>query len=689
MTVRAVILGLLVVTLIAAGAFINDYVLKLTPMIGTHLPVSVFGGLILFVLAINPLLGWARASWQLRPSELAVSLAIAFAGCGLPSNGFYRTFGPNVALLPHWNDTNLGWQKVNVMKYAPVGVMADEGRLSQEVTSGFVTGLGRLREPISLGRVPWAAWRKTILFWVPLVAIFTLGLIGLTFVLHEQWSRREHMPYPIAEVAHTLIDTPAGSRVPSIFRHRAFWYAAGAIAAIHGINVIHHYYPNSIQIPLEANFSGFGSKVAWLTKGWPWGQHRLLQPRLYFTPVAFAFFMRTDAALSLGLARPLWLLLTAGLYWYGLDVSTGTTYFGGFYALVDFGAYFAMAVLLIYTGRHFFVSVFKRILWRPRSSPVSRSSVWGLRLFMISIGISVWMLHHWANLPWPFALMVLLAIVLSVVIVLRINVETGMFCVIEALNPPAVLWAIFGPEALGPKILIAVGMPVLIFGWVVRENIMPFIANGLRVFERISTKRLPLQYGPQTGRLKAWLVVAMLVSLLVALPVVMWAYYNYGNEHLGAFGRTGWLISGTVRDINKMADAGVLKTSINYSTWERLTHMQPSSVLSWALVGAGFVLACGVLRLRYTWWPLHPVAFLLWIAPSTSELGASFLLGAIVKTALVRLWGGTAVRKIRPLLFGVVAGDLIGGLISILAGAGYYLEHWRASPNQYFVFPGY
>ena len=691
MTIRSVILGLLAGAVIAAGAFINDYVFKLTPLIGSHLPVSVFGGLIVFAVTVNPLLGLISRRLQLKPFEMAVALAITFASCGIPSSGFYRVFGSAMIHPVNWDEETPSFRKVNILQYAPRHLMPNDGVFDDAIHGTFVRGLGRPGHPISLSQVPWDSWSKALPFWLGLVAVFTLGLIALTFVLHEQWSRRERMPYPIAEVAATLIETPVGGRVPAIFRSKAFWYGAGIIAAIHVINIINVYVDGkSISIPLEANFEPFRLKLDWLAKGWPWGLWRILHPRLYFTPVAFAFFMRTDAALSLGIARPVWMLLTAGLYWYGMDLTTSTTYFGGFYAFVNFGAYTAMACLLLYTGRHYFFGVLRRALFVPTGGKVPKHSVWSLRVFIVCMITGTYMLSK-TGMDWPFAAMVLLGFMLSYVIIARINVETGMFYILGGWIVPPILWGIFGPKALGPRILLTVGIPMVLFGRVARENIMPFIANGLRVFERVSRgSKSSLAEPSRIVGLSGWLVVAMLLSLIVALPCVMWAHYNFGSKDYQPntdAGQFRALMSGTVRDINRMINTGDLKESVNYSTWERITNANPSYILRWAFVGAGFVLVCGVLRLRYTWWPLHPVLFLLWTTPSTSELGASFLLGAILKGAVVKLYGARMVQKLRPLLIGVVAGDLIGGLVSTLAGGGYYLVNGFTKVGQYYVFP--
>ena len=84
MSLRAVILGLIGALFIAAFGYYNDSVLRLTFLVGNHFPISVFGLLIVMVVAINPLLGWVRSRWRFAPAELAVAITLMLAACSVP-----------------------------------------------------------------------------------------------------------------------------------------------------------------------------------------------------------------------------------------------------------------------------------------------------------------------------------------------------------------------------------------------------------------------------------------------------------------------------------------------------------------------------------------------------------------------------------------------------------------------------
>ena len=54
MTVRAVLLGLAGAAAVCALTYMNDFILRQTFLVGNYMPISVYGGLLLFLLVVNP-----------------------------------------------------------------------------------------------------------------------------------------------------------------------------------------------------------------------------------------------------------------------------------------------------------------------------------------------------------------------------------------------------------------------------------------------------------------------------------------------------------------------------------------------------------------------------------------------------------------------------------------------------------
>ncbi|MEX1015839.1 MAG: DUF6785 family protein [Phycisphaeraceae bacterium] len=164
MTVRAAVLGLGLALLIAASTYYNDWIIQQTPLIGSQLPISVFGGMSLALLAVNPLLQRLRPAWSLRRGEAAVIVALGLAGCGF-AGSFYRFLPGLVAAPSHYHASMPHWQSAQIMSYVPggshalaAGSVTDWGDLAERVVAERErsTGAGRLYRALSPeGRRAW------------------------------------------------------------------------------------------------------------------------------------------------------------------------------------------------------------------------------------------------------------------------------------------------------------------------------------------------------------------------------------------------------------------------------------------------------------------------------------------------------------------------------------------------------
>ena len=90
--------------------------------------------------------------------------------------------------------------------------------------------------------------------------------------------------------------------------------------------------------------------------------------------------------------------------------------------------------------------------------------------------------------------------------------------------------------------------------------------------------------------------------------------------------------------------------------------------------------------LRYPRWPLHPVMFLILGGWQSRTLAVSFLLGWFIKVMVTKYGGATVYRRLKPLMIGIIAGDIFGAMLPIFVGAVYYF--WTGElPKSYRVLP--
>jgi len=104
-------------------------------------------------------------------------------------------------------------------------------------------------------------------------------------------------------------------------------------------------------------------------------------------------------------------------------------------------------------------------------------------------------------------------------------------------------------------------------------------------------------------------------------------------------------------------------------------------------VGVGMVLLVGisVLRLRYSWWPLHPVLILTMGSGALGKFCFSFLLGWLLKVAIAKFGGTSKYEQFKPMLIGIIVGDLGGAFFIMLANWIYFAATGIAAPGGSWV----
>ena len=146
-------------------------------------------------------------------------------------------------------------------------------------------------------------------------------------------------------------------------------------------------------------------------------------------------------------------------------------------------------------------------------------------------------------------------------------------------------------------------------------------------------------------RLTRAMVVCFLIALGVAELVNLTGLYRHGMNVLQS--ARSWLMYQAATDGHRIA--------------EPLGAPQ-----SWDLNGAAAVLAgaavaatLSVLRLRFWWWPLHPVGYVAAMCWGLHLYYMPFMVGWLAKTLVIRYGGLRVYQTSVPFAIGLVVGDLL------------------------------
>lgn len=677
MTVRAVILGLLGASAICGLSYLNDQILQQTYLVGNNMPVAVYGMLFILVASINPLM----RRFSLSGRELAVILTLTLAACCIPGSGLLRTFTNSLMLPHHYIRTEPGWQEQEVLEIIPDKMLADPSVDEDRALNGFVQGLGEPQDHISLWDIPWQAWIQTLLFWVPIILSLWGALIALSVVVHRQWAHHEHLPYPVAEFANSLLPAEE-SPLPAIFRNRLFWLGAAVVFLIHFTNFLYRWFPEYvIPIPVRFDLTALSKLVPVFVRG---GGTRLLAPTMYFTVIGLSYFLASDVAFSCGIGPYLWAIVVGSFATYGITL-VGAVEGTGYPALrvrafLNFGSNLGLFLALAYLGRRYYLTVLRRAFGMKARDDAPAAAVWGMRAFLLLSGTFFGLLVS-TGLAWQLAGLYTATIIIFFLMISRIMAETGMFYIQPYWFPCGVLWGLFGAQSLGPTqlmILLTVSMVLVVDP---RESIMPFMTTSLKVLDMRNGK---------LGRVSCWGGAAVVLGLAIALPLTLYFQYDRGISQWDGWSKAvpRMQFENVALAKQKLKVQGRLEESQTVSGWGRFAKVKPNVGCAVGLVlGVVLVLVFSWARIRFTWWPLHPILFLTWATEPQWRLCGAFLVGWVIKVLVTKYGGARTYQTLKPLMIGLIVGEVMGSLVPSIIGAIYFTTSGDVPP-RFMVLPG-
>ena len=683
MTFRSVIIGLLGVAFVSSYTYFNDWIMRQTMFVGNFMPISVYGFLVLFLAFLYPLWQKLTRRGALTRAELAVILVLVLAACAIPGSNLLRLLTPSLIMPHRYERTEPGWQQQKVMDLVPNGMLVDISADESTILDGYTRGLKEASDALSFSEVPWYAWRPTLFFWIPIILSLWVALVSLAVVVHRQWADHEHLPYPIVTFTKALLPEENGARSP-VFSNRLFWLALLGVFGIHFYNYLNIWFPNVLfgQVPLGVDFSSLSDLSDTFAKGG--GRTLLERYTLFFTVIAVAYFLPKEVSLSLGIGPYIWIFIAGAFATYGVGVGgwQGTWPFGlTMDSMMIMGAYFGMLAVLLYTGRQYYSAVFRRAFGFSASEPVESAAIWAARVFMLGMTYFTVYVAINVGIDWPIALLFGLGCVAVYLVMGRLLAETGLFFIVVTGTPATIIWAIFGARALGPEILFLMFMLCLILFYDTREALMPYVVNGLKLADDCRAK---------VGRTAIFIVVALMVGLAVGIPTTLYFQYERGVDvSLWKIEQAKRPFNETISIMQRLDAQGQLEEAGRVTGLKRFAEASPHrNGLIAFMTAAGLVVLFSALRLRFTGWPLHPVMFLVWSTYAGDSFAQSFLVGWLIKVLITRFGGAGIYQKCKPLMFGLIAGEMLGGVIPMMVSLVYFIVTGGEIPKPFEIMPG-
>ena len=612
-TFLSLLVGSLFVFCIAAGAPYANMVLRGSYM---ALDFSNAGAIFLFfffMLLVPAILRHFRLKFH--DHELVVIYIMALVGSSIATLGLTENFLPIISGGLYYANSENAWAE-QIHPYTRRWMFPQDWEAVKYFYEGLPTGYP----------IPWAAWIKPLLCWLPAILALYFAMICTTVILRRQWIQHERLIFPLVQLPLAILEEgEQTSRYKPFFKNPIMWTGFAIPFTVGSMRALHNYHNFIPDINLVASFPFFRQTTE-------------VTIALSFPMVGFSYFVNLDIALGIWLFNLIARIEEGCLNMLGVS-STEVLDFSGPSPLVAHQGMGAIIVLVIFgfwMGRRHLAQVFRKAFQGDESIDDSdeilsyRVAVLGLLVSNLFIGW--WLLE--AGMAFWVVPIYLFALFLLCIGVSRVVSEGGVASTRTPLIPTAFVASGLGSSTLGPQNLTVLGM-TYVWATSLRNLLMASCANGLKLAE---------EYLPGSKHALFWaMLLAIVVSLVSSIWAVLYLSYSYGGINLN-----GWFFG----------PSGMPVYPFNFVSRE-LNSPDGPDIGGWlATAAGGSIMALLMVARQYlTWWPLHPLGFAISTNAMTNYIWFSVFLAWLIKGLVLKYGGPALFQRTRPFFLGLIAGQ--------------------------------
>ena len=470
-------------------------------------------------------------------------------------------------------------------------------------------------------------WITPVIAWSSFIFVLIFAFICINVIIRKQWIENEKLAYPVIQLPIEMTNEKQ-----IFFQNRLMWIGfaiAGGLGVIHGIHFLRPEFPD---IRVRYFLQRFFTEKPWSAIGG--------------TPLCFYPFI-----IGLGYFMPLNLSFSAWFFYLffkgqavsrviiGLKPHSGPHWTGQ-----SVGAWIGITIVAFWTSRKHFWQVIRKTLnskfpLDDSFEPISyRTATLGI-VFSLLFIILFW---HRAGMSIWVALLFFTIYFLLAVAITRIRAELGPPThELYHIGPDQLIADTIGTSRLSKTDLVSFS---LLF-WLTqstRAHPMPHELEALKIADRagINSKKLILVIFLTTG---------------IAIIVFFWLYlhvsYIHGWENMKAMKHLAW------------------EPFYRLERWlNNPTHMDNYLVRQ---IGIGTILTTFlmVMRMRFIWWPFHPVGYAIAGNWTMGWTWFSIFISWLIKWLLLKYGGLLVYRRAMPFFGGLILGQLVIGSVWSITGA--------------------
>lgn len=638
-TFRVIVLSLLLAAFFGYANPHIDFLFSNTYLGATHLPPGALGALMLLI-AVNGALHLVGPRLKLSRNELLTVFITTLFSCLVPGRGGELFFIPNTVGAFYYGTPENKWRDL-LMPHLPDWISPARtagGSYNQSLVEAFYNG-GQ--------SVPWPLWIGPICAWAILIFGIYIMLGCLAVILRAQWADYEALTFPLLRLPLEMTESTEGIRNEgggmkmgnsSFWRNPTMWVGFGIAVWIQGLNGLNYYFPDVPQFPLMLNSGQYFSEA-------PWNQMGPFVFRVLPLAVGVSYLLSSEVALSFWFFYLLHKFAYIAAYQVGLPPGalpepTWTRGFAkAFISYQQIGAMWMYAALVLWIGRVHLLHVVKRGLRREAAREVEKDEPLSYPVAFWGFVFSSLVLIGWTTLAgvrWELASYMWLSYFVIALCLTRVVVEGGMLYVNHGWSPLLPLAHLVGAgpdkwfniESAVPGALVQNSLMIDLKGF-----LLPSFLQG---FKLARDRQIPLR--PLFFLIFACIAVAFVMGVHTILNIA----YSEGALKMNSF----WANTGTqepARSVKEIA-GGVQDSFLTNWLWTFI-----GGAVTWGLVFA---------RMRFAWFPLHPLGYIMWSPYVMYAFWFSIFLGWLFKIMIMRFGGPETYRRLMPAFLGLILGDV-------------------------------
>lgn len=636
-TLRAVLLGVLAVALVALVTPYNDYIVVNTFFIGSYLPLSLVLALFVLVILVNaPLHKWAPRH-ALSGGELATLIAMMLVGCSIPSQGLLRYWLPMLVAPQYFAEQNNAFAHVFESLNLPAWLFPAPAKTHGQLSTVVQYFYGR----VPYGEhAPYLRWIMPLAIWGVFIAALWTTCIALALLVRAQWATNERLAFPLAQVQLALIEPPqCGRALNNLFRSRSFWIAMGGVFILHNLSALHTYFPTNFpKFELAYHLSDVFTEEPWVYLPWA-----VKNAGIYFTFIGVMYFIQSRIGFSLWATFLLIQLLNMQLRSASVEVAPAA------WTDQHTGASAAYILGVLWVGRRQWVYIVRQAFWG-RTQSERRQNRMGYRgPFFTAIGgiiiMLVWL--SFVGVGMKMGVLIIVFLLLAHLVVTRIVAETGLPFYRYMGDTQQVITNLPVNSFTGRDIFFSQTMTMM-GPYASRESIMTFALHGFRVADGAAS---PTRRRSLVGAMG----LALVISFVCASASSLWCYYNYSNPLINQepFVNTQGLYY-------KPREA-LVDTMSRYQAGQWVAQKHSTAVHM--SIGAGITGLLQLAAMRSSAWPFLPVGYVVSATWYMQMAWFSLFLGWLAKVLILKFGGARGFQNARPFFIGMIFGEALAAAL--------------------------